>query len=162
MSRSMLQKTALAVVALIAFSFSAVAQTEALKGVKEVNQLWDIREGNPAKLAFHLKLVQQAMKDVSSENKAGKIIVVFAGPSVKLLSKVRDSFNVDDQKSLNEIAQTVSEMSNKGMRLEACLIAAKVFNVDPGTFLPEITPVSNGAISLIGYQAKGYRLVPGF
>jgi len=39
-------------------------------------------------------------------------------------------------------------------------VAAKVFNVDPVSVLPEIKRVGNGWISMIGYQAQGYSLVP--
>jgi intracellular sulfur oxidation DsrE/DsrF family protein len=51
-------------------------------------------------------------------------------------------------------------MSKNGIKLEICLIAAKVFNVDPASVLPEIKRVGNGWISMIGYQAQGYSLVP--
>jgi hypothetical protein len=35
-----------------------------------------------------------------------------------------------------------------------------MFKVDPATILPEIKHEENGVISLIGYQAKGFSLVP--
>jgi hypothetical protein len=38
--------------------------------------------------------------------------------------------------------------------------AANFFNVDPETISPLISRVDNGWISSIGYQAKGYQLVP--
>jgi intracellular sulfur oxidation DsrE/DsrF family protein len=85
---------------------------------------------------------------------------VFIGPSVKLISKNREGFSPEDQKSLDEIANTISAMSKDGINLEICLVAAKVFNVDPASVLPEIKRVGNGWISMIGYQAQGYSLVP--
>ena len=53
-------------------------------------------------------------------------------------------------------------MVKSGIRLEICLVAAQVFGVDPGSVLPEIKQVGNGWISLIGYQARGYSLVPAY
>jgi uncharacterized protein len=32
-------------------------------------------------------------------------------------------------------------------------------DVDPATILPEVDPVGNGFISVVGYQAQGYSLV---
>jgi len=87
-------------------------------------------------------------------------VLVFIGPSVKLISKNREGFSPEDQKSLDEIANTISAMSKDGINLEICLAAAKFFNVDPASVLPEIKRVGNGWISMIGYQAQGYSLVP--
>jgi intracellular sulfur oxidation DsrE/DsrF family protein len=87
-------------------------------------------------------------------------VVVFIGPSVKLISKNREGFSPEDQKYLDEIANTISAMSKDVINLEICLVAAKVFNVDPASVLPEIRRVGNGWISEIGYQAQGYSLVP--
>ena len=50
-------------------------------------------------------------------------------------------------------------MSKAGIKLEICLIAARVLGVDPASILPEIKKVPNGYISVIGYQAHGYSLV---
>jgi intracellular sulfur oxidation DsrE/DsrF family protein len=51
-------------------------------------------------------------------------------------------------------------MSKEGIRFEICMVAVKVFGVEASSILPEIKQVHNGWISLIGYQAKGYSLVP--
>ena len=51
-------------------------------------------------------------------------------------------------------------MTKDGIKFESCLIAAKLLGVEPSSILPEIKQVGNGWISLIGYQARGYSLVP--
>ena len=51
-------------------------------------------------------------------------------------------------------------MAKDGIQFEICLIAVKVFGVEPSSILPEIKQVGNGWISLIGYEARGYALVP--
>jgi intracellular sulfur oxidation DsrE/DsrF family protein len=51
-------------------------------------------------------------------------------------------------------------MAKDGIKLEICLFAVKVFGMESSTILPEIKQVGNGWISLIGYEAKGYSLVP--
>jgi intracellular sulfur oxidation DsrE/DsrF family protein len=51
-------------------------------------------------------------------------------------------------------------MAKDRIKLEICDFASKVFGVDPASILPEIKHVPNGWVSVIGYQARGYSLVP--
>ncbi len=89
-------------------------------------------------------------------------VVIFSGPSVKLMSKNKEGFSPEEQKLLDEIANTISIMAKDGIRMEICLVAANIFRVDPGSFLPGAKPVPNGWVSLIGYETKGYSLVPAY
>ena len=137
---------------------------DALKGVKSIKALFDFRIGSPGSAALHLKLMHQTFKDkiLLAVDKKPEFVVVFIGPSVKLISKNREGFSPEEQATLAEIAATISEMSKDGIKLEICLVASKVFGVDPATVLPEIKAVPNGWISEIGYQAQGYSLVPAY
>ena len=133
---------------------------KAMKGIKSVKAVFDEREGNPKSAALHLKIIHQTYKELAAMKKNPVFVLVFIGPSVKLISKNREGFSPEDQKSLDEIANTISAMSKDGIKLEICLVAAKVLNVDPASVLSEIKRVGNGWISEIGYQAQGYSLVP--
>ena len=133
---------------------------KAMKGIKSAKAVFDERIGNPKSAAFNLKIIHQTYKELAAMKKKPVFVVVFIGPSVKLISKNREGFSPEDQKSLDEIANTISAMSKDGINLEICLVAAKVFNVNPASVLPEIKRVDNGWISVIGYQAQGYSLVP--
>lgn len=147
----------------LAVSSIASAQGyEALKGVRSAKAVFDVRIGNPQSAALHLKLMHQTYKDLAAAKKKPVFRIVFIGPSVKLISKNRDGFTPEDNKALDEIADAVSAMSKDGIQLEICLVAAKVFKVDPLSVLPEIKRVENGWVSLIGYQAKSYSLVPAY
>jgi len=150
----------------IAISFLCIVSTvsgeeyKAMKGIKSAKAVFDEREGNPQSAALHLKVIHQTYKELATMKKNPVFVLLFIGPSVKLISKNREGFSPEDQKSLDEIANTISAMSKDGIKLEICLVAAKVFNVDPASVLPEINRVGNGWISEIGYQAQGYSLVP--
>jgi intracellular sulfur oxidation DsrE/DsrF family protein len=133
---------------------------EALEGLKSAKAVFDVRIGNPKAAALHIKLIHQTYKDLVAEKKNPVVAVVFIGPSVKLISKNREGFTAEDQKILDEIAGTITRMSKDGVKLEICLVAARVFGVDPASILPEIKPVANGWVSVIGYQAHGFSLVP--
>jgi intracellular sulfur oxidation DsrE/DsrF family protein len=137
---------------------------EALKGLKSIKAVFDVRINNPKSAALNLKLVHDTYKDnkIMAVTKKPAFVVIFIGPSVRLISKKKEGFSPEEQKALDEIAATISEMSKDGIKLEICLFAAKVFNVDPASVLPGIKHVPNGWVSLIGYEAKGYSLVPAY
>ena len=137
---------------------------EALKGLKSVKAVFDVRISNPKSAAVHLKLIHDTYKDknIIGVTKKPAFVVIFIGPSVKLISKNKEGFSPEEQKVLDEIANTISKMSKDGIKMEICLVAANIFGVDPSSVLPGIKHVPNGWISLIGYEAKGYSLVPAY
>jgi intracellular sulfur oxidation DsrE/DsrF family protein len=132
----------------------------AMKGIKSVKVVFDERESNPKIAALHLAGIHQTYKELATMKKNPVFVIVFIGPSVKLISKNREGFPPEDLKSLDEIADTISAMAKDGINFEMCLVAAKFFNVDPASVYPEIKGVGNGWIPIIGYQAQGYSLVP--
>jgi intracellular sulfur oxidation DsrE/DsrF family protein len=50
-------------------------------------------------------------------------------------------------------------MKSQGVNVEVCQYALKVLKVDPKTIIPEVSQVGNGFISIVGYQAQGYKAV---
>jgi intracellular sulfur oxidation DsrE/DsrF family protein len=133
-----------------------------LKDMKSVKAVFDVRAGNPKSVALQLDLILQTSMDktIREVTQEPEFTVVFLGPSVKLISTQVEGFSPEEKETLSKIANTVSELSKAGIGLEICLVATSIFGVDPGTVLPEIKQVNNGWISLIGYQAKGYSLIP--
>lgn len=63
---------------------------------------------------------------------------------------------------LMEIESNVEALAELGVRQEICAVATRVFGIDNKTILPGLPLVGDGFISLIGYQAQGYHLVPVF
>ena len=59
-----------------------------------------------------------------------------------------------------EIRELVAELKKKGVRIEVCAVATRVFKVDNSALIPDILLVGNVLTSLIGYQNKGYALIP--
>jgi uncharacterized protein len=133
-----------------------------LKGLKSVKAVFDFELANPQTALIHLQAIQQTFKDKNMwvSGKKPELVIIFIGPSVKLVSKDRSGFKEEDQQTLDEIGKKITELAKDGVKLEICLIAVKVFGVEPSSILPEIKQVGNGWISLIGYEAKGYSLVP--
>ena len=123
--------------------------------------LVDIGDAN--KLNFYLEVIQGTYKGMKDQGVDPDFILVFIGPSVKYLST---SPLADTEQEaggiLMEIESNVEALSELGVRQEICAVATRVFGIDNKTILPGLTLVGDGFISLIGYQAQGYHLVPVF
>ena len=141
-------------------SFAWAEEYNAMKGVNSVNAIFDMRIGNPQSAVLHLNLIYNTFEELVAMKKSPVFVVVFIGSAVKLISNDHSGFNTEEQKSLKQIAGIVSRMSKAGIRVEVCLVAAKVLGVEPASILSEIERVGNGWISEIGYQSRGYSLVP--
>ena len=161
-SRIMVSIVVASLFVLAAVGFANAATYESLSGLKSIKAIFDVRAANAKSAAVQLKLIHDTYKDqgIRAVSKKPTFVVAFMGPSVKLLSKDKQGFSAEDQKSMDEIAQIVQAMAKDGIKLEICDFASNVFGVDSASILPEIKHVPNGWISLIGYQAKGYSLVP--
>ena len=133
----------------------------ALEGVAGVNTVFDVSQGSP-KVA---NIVFWAVKDVYQNESVRALpnpprtVVVFHGPSVKLISSDRKGFKPEEVAEVDKFADTIRQMKKDGVTFEICDYAAKVMGVDPATIMPEIDHVGNGFVSVAGYQAQGYSVV---
>jgi len=135
---------------------------DALSGLKSVKAIFDFRLGNMKAAAVMLGAIHETYKgkDIAAVTSKPEFKVVFLGPAVKLITTVREGVSAEDQKMMDVIRDRISAMAKDGIQLEICLFAARMFGVDPATVYSDIKQIDNGVISLIGYQAKGYSLVP--
>jgi intracellular sulfur oxidation DsrE/DsrF family protein len=134
---------------------------EALKGVNEVKAVFDYGQGSPKMSNALFWAIKNVYEDssVRALPHQPRIVIVFRGPAVKLISSDRKSFNESDTEELNKFAETIRQMKKSGVKMEVCLYAAKSLGVDPATIMPEVDHVGNGFVSLAGYQAQGFAVV---
>lgn len=137
---------------------------EALKGADSIRAVFDVRIGAPKSAAVHLDLILRTYMDSHVRAVTGQpeFVVVFIGPAVRLVTSDSTGFAPEEKEHLAGIAETVKAMAAAGIRMEICMYAARLLGVEPEAILPEIRQVENGWISLIGYQARGYSLVPAY
>ncbi len=133
----------------------------ALKGVKGIRTVFDVSLGSPQVANVVFWAVRNVSNDKSTLalSESPQVAVVFHGPAVKMISTDRPGFNASDNAALDQLARTIREMKNDGIRFEVCDYALKVMDVDPETIMPEIDHVGNGFISIAGYQAQGYAAI---
>lgn len=134
----------------------------ALEGVESIKALFDVRNGDPGSLYSQLHLVYTTYRDrtVRSSDDTPQFAVVFMGGSVVALSRNRDRFSAEERETLNKMDDLLVKMDKAGIILEVCKVAVGSRNVDLDAIPSEVEPVPNGWVSSIGYQAKGYSLVP--
>lgn len=134
----------------------------ALKGVDSIRAVFDCRNGDPGYLLSHLHLVYTTYKDksVRSADTSPEFAVIFMSESVAALSRDREEFSPKERKTLEKMDDLLVRMAEAGIVLEVCEVAAGSQNVDLDSIIPQVEPVPNGWVASIGYQAKGYSLVP--
>jgi uncharacterized protein len=128
----------------------------AMEDVGAVRVAFDFRIGDPDVALSHFDLIHSMLRDSSMirDGTRPEIVVVFIGPSVKLISTEGDQFP--------KINQKISDMNADGVKFEICLTTAHALDIPPESILPGIVQVGNGWISLIGYQHQGYAMIANF
>ena len=119
--------------------------------------------GDAKKLNFYLEVIQGTFGGMTDQGVDPDFILVYIGPSVKFLTTSPSAKTESDAGDvLLDIEAKVDALAELGIRQEICAVATRVFGIDNEALLPGLTLVGDGFISLIGYQAQGYHLVPVF
>lgn len=135
---------------------------DALAGITAGKALFDINisDKEPGKLVLYLSVISETYQGLLKQNVEPDFIIAFRGLSVKLITSEYGMVGAKERQARETIAFLINELQNKGVKIEACSVATRLFKVDNGNLLPGIKPVGNTFISLTGYQVKGYALIP--
>lgn len=152
---------AVGLVALLATPVLAAGYDHSLKGVTDYDAVYEVTQGDPKvnNIVFWAVENSYQVAEVKALGKAPRIVVVFHGPAVKLISSDQATFDDAEWAEVKKFQNTLRQMKEDGVTLEVCLYAAKVMGVDKATIMPEVDQVGNGFVSVIGYQMQGYAVV---
>ena len=158
----------IAMLSLIAAGFLPMASaqaamlkdTDALHGLTKAKAVFMIDINNPGRVAHVLSVVEKTDTGMRAQGVKPTIVVVFVGPDVAFLTKDRRGIPYMEERSVAGVQKGVEKLKGMGVKLQACGVALKGMDVSPSDVIPDVQPVGNGYISAIGYQAKGYNLVP--
>ena len=151
---------------IILFSFISISKVysqefKVFEGLESIKTVVDFRKDKPQEVATYLNLIHQTYMGVKMNiNENTDFIIVFTGPVVKLLSINKDGFPSEEHETIDKIADNITAMAKDGIKMEICLYATQAFGIDSDSILPEIEQILNGWLSVIGYQAKQYSLLP--
>ncbi|MEK7991696.1 MAG: DsrE family protein [Thiotrichaceae bacterium] len=147
-------------------AYAETAQPNDATALKEVivgKAIFDINIAgdNPQKLALYLKVIRETYEGLVAQNVQPDILLAFRGSSVQMISTDQpENIALDTEEQLEQVAELLKDLVEKGVKIEACSVATRLFNVSNDSLLPNIQAVGNTFISLIGYQAKGYAVIP--
>lgn len=134
--------------------------SSALQGVTATKAIFDINFGEPKKLELYLSVIEKTYNDLLQQGHHPDFIIAFRGSSVRLITTETWAYEEEDQLRLQKGAALLKKLSAQGVQLEACSIATNLFKIDNNSLLSVVKPVGNTFVSLIGYQSKGYALIP--
>lgn len=132
----------------------------ALQRVKVGKGLFDINLGDATKLPLYLGVIKETYTGLKRQGVKPDFVIAFRGTAVKLISSERANFSLEQKEALLESDALIKELAAMGVKFEACAVATRLFGVENKNILPQVTVVGNTFISLIGYQSKGYALIP--
>lgn len=133
----------------------------ALSGLKTGKAVFLVDIGDPAKLNFYLKIIQGTHRRMLDQGVKPDFVLVYIGPSVKYLStSPSDEVEASAGGILLDIESNVEALQQLRIRQEVCAVATAAFAIENDSLFESFNLVGDGFISLIGYQAQGYHLVP--
>lgn len=142
---------------------ATVNDRAALADLKTGKGVFLVDIGDAKKLNFYLQVIQGTHEGMKSQGVEPDFVLVYIGPSVKYLTDApSEQAEADAGSILLDIEANVAKLAALGVRQEICAVATRVFGIDNDTLLPGLRLVADGFVSLIGYQAQGYHLVPVF
>ena len=158
--------TLLTLITLCCASAAAVsAQTaydnrEALEGIKNAQVYFDVNLKDDDLLVLRMELLDRTTRHLQEADVDATVIIGFRGAASRFITK--DDHYVLDEQVANKIKiqNWIKQFAKQGFRIEQCALAAEILDIPPDDFLPEVSVVGNGYVSLIGYQAQGYAVVP--
>ncbi|HEY9200101.1 MAG TPA: hypothetical protein VIQ81_00775 [Gammaproteobacteria bacterium] len=153
----------LALASSLSYADSPINDRAALADLKVGKGVFLIDIADAKKMNFYLEVIQGTFKGMQAQGVTPDFVLVYIGPSVPYLSS-SPSAKIADKNSavLMEIESNVEKLAALGIKQEICAVATEVFGIDNSTLFADLNLVGDGFISLIGYQAQGYHLVPVF
>ena len=137
------------------------SDADALQGINTGKVIWDVTLSKPSRLLFVMRVIDETYEDLVRQDVKPDMVFTFHGRVLKLLSSQPLELDLDEEVALEELLALIQTLSNKpGVKMESCSIASRILGIDNSTIISAVKPVGNTFVSLIGYQQKGYALIP--
>ena len=131
-----------------------------LSGLKKAFVYFDVSLKEDALLVFRMDLLDRTIRMMEEAGLEVTSVIGFRGGASRFIT--RDDHYVLEEEVENKklIQDWIKRFSSQGIIIEQCAIAAEINDIPPDDFLADVKIVGNGYISLVGYQAQGYSVVP--
>jgi intracellular sulfur oxidation DsrE/DsrF family protein len=132
----------------------------ALKGLKTARVYFDVSLKDDNLLVFRMELLDKTIKQMEDAGLEVSSVVGFRGGASRFITKDDHYVLEEEISNKKKIQEWVKQFSERGIVIEQCSIAADINDIPHNDFMEEVTVVGNGYISLVGYQAQGFSVVP--
>ncbi len=139
---------------------SSYNNSAALAGLQTAKVYFDVNQGDAKKLLVRLDLLDRTVRQLAEAGLKPEVVVGLRGGATKLMTRGTGHFRNEDIQNSEPIKKWVADFKARGFVLEQCAIAMEFLKVEAADMLPEINIVANGYVSMIGYQNRGYAVVP--
>lgn len=137
------------------------SDSDALANIEVGKVVWDVLASSPDRLLFYLKLIDETYDDLIRQDVEPDMIFIFHGRALQLIKSEEVDFLPKDKQAHQAALALISELNARpGVRMEACSISARMQNIENDGIISDVTMVGNTYVSLIGYQSKGYSVIP--
>ena len=133
---------------------------QALGDLTSLKMVCDVNVGEAKLLLRRLELIDETYSQLIDAGVTPTVVVAFRGGASLFVTRGVKYVDPRDAGTKKEIQGWIDQFSQHGFRIEQCAIAAKAQKVDQADFLPAVTVVQNGYISIVAYQARGYAMLP--
>lgn len=158
--KNLLLLTCLMLLSMTTPSVADVNNKDALEGLSTVKAVFDINQGNPETLKLRLQLIEMTWQQLKSAGVTPDFVLAFRGKASFFLTAGMKHIDIADRAVQTEIHALLEMFSNRKIPLKQCAIAASLAGIAIEDFIPQIQVVTNGYVSLMGYQNKGYAFIP--
>jgi len=134
----------------------ALDDSLALSGLTSTRAVFDVRTSDEKALQFMFKVIRDTFDETVQQQVKPHYVVSMRGPTVKFLVRSRQGDRELQQKTFD----LIDELNKRGIRMDACGYALNMFGLEAEDLVSGVQAVGNSLNSLIGYQIKGYALVP--
>jgi intracellular sulfur oxidation DsrE/DsrF family protein len=142
-------------------SSAELSDEDALEGVEVGKVVWDVLVSRPDRLLFYLKLIDETYDDLIRQNIEPDMVFIFHGRALNLIKTEPVEFLAKDRQAHQEALALIKDLNARpGVRMEACSISARMQGIENDKIISDVKVVGNTYVSLIGYQSKGYSVIP--
>ncbi|MBU2583119.1 MAG: DsrE family protein [Alphaproteobacteria bacterium] len=133
----------------------------ALKGVTMGKVVFDIATPKPETLVVLLTVVRETYDDLVAQKIVPQMVLAIRGAPVKAIKTNRDELPLESYDAYERINDILDDLAKRpGVRIEVCSISTRMLGVENARIKPAFHVVGNTWVSLIGYQARGYAVIP--
>ena len=131
-----------------------------LNGLTKVSVYFDVSLKEDELLVFRMDLLDKTIKMMEESGLEVTTVIGFRGGASRFITKDDHYVLEEEVENKKKIQDWIKRFSSQGITIEQCAIAAEINDIPVDDFLSEVKIVGNGYISLVGYQAQGYSVVP--